>query len=146
MTRGARTLLGFDPGSRKIGVAVGQTLTGSASGLESIRVTPDDGHFDKINRLVREWRPDGLVVGLPLDAMGGETASSRAARSFGAELHKRFGLPVYWVNEHLTSHAAQQRLVETVGAGKRFSKNKQRGRDLLAAAMILESYLESRPA
>ncbi len=136
------TCMAFDHGTRRIGVAVGQALTGTVSGIASIDVA-GDSHFDRIEVLVREWRPARLVVGLPLAADGGETVASRAARAFADRLGERMNLPVYFENEFLTSSAAQAQLVETLGPGKRFSRRKRAGRDLLAAELILRSHLES---
>lgn len=142
----AARCLSFDFGTRRIGVAAGNTVTGTVSGIASIAVGAGDNHLTAIEELVREWRADLLVVGLPLDAGGGETATSRAARAFGEALGRRTGLPVYWVNEFLTSAAAQAQLTETIEGKKRFSRRRQAGRDLLAAELILRSYLESLPA
>lgn len=141
---GATTLMAFDFGRRKIGVAVGQNLTGTTSGIASIRTESGDGHWRHIAELVKDWRPSALVVGLPMDSQGRETQGSRDARVFGKELADRFALPIYWVNEYLTSQAAQAQLTETVGPGKRFSRRKQAARDLLAAELILRSHFESR--
>jgi putative holliday junction resolvase len=140
---GARGLMAFDFGTRKIGVAVGQALTGTASGIASVQAEPEDIRWQRIDELIREWRPHALVVGLPLDARGAETPGSQAARGFGKDLGEKFGLPIYWVNEYLTSQAAQAQLIETVSPGKRFSKRKQKSRDLLAAELILRSHFES---
>lgn len=140
-----RTVMAFDYGRSKIGVAVGHEVTGTTTGIASIRGDAASGHFDRIGEMIHEWRPDALVVGLPLDESGGETPGSRDARAFGLELGRRFGLPVYWVNEFLTSQEAQSRLVETVGKGKRFNRRRQAGRDMLAAELILRSHFESSP-
>jgi putative Holliday junction resolvase len=136
--------MGFDFGTRKIGVAVGQSLTGTVTGIASIRTREGGGHLKEIEQLVRQWRCDTLVVGLPLTSEGEPTPSSRAARAFGEDLGKRLGLPVYWVNEFLTSQAAQAQLTESLQSGKRFSRRRQSDRDLVAAELILSSYLESR--
>lgn len=141
--RRARTVMSFDYGRSKIGVAVGHGVTGTTTGIAGIRGDSAGGHFSRIGELIREWHPDALVVGLPLDDSGAETSSSRAARAFGKELGRRFGLSVYWVNEFLTSQEAQSRLAETVGQGKRFNRRRQAGRDLLAAELILRSHFES---
>jgi putative Holliday junction resolvase len=135
--------MAFDFGTRKIGVAVGQALTGTVTGIASVTTLGRNGPWDRIDELVREWRPERLIVGLPLDNDGRDTTSSKAARAFGDALGKRLQLPVYWQNEYLTSQTAQAQLVETVQRGKRFTKRKQSGRDLLAAELILRSHLES---
>ncbi|KAA3624987.1 MAG: Holliday junction resolvase RuvX, partial [Proteobacteria bacterium] len=119
--------------------------TGTATGISSVRTSDSGDHFTAIADLIREWNPRGLVVGLPLDVEGRETGACRAVRVFGQRLGADFGLPVYWVNEYLTSQDAQARLTETMRPGKRFSRRKQVGRDLLAAELILRSYIESLP-
>lgn len=141
----AVTVMGFDYGARRVGVAVGQSLTGTVSGIATIEGSGEH-RLAQIESLAREWRPAHLVVGLPLAGDGAETASSRAARSFARDLGERLGLPVYFENEYLTSSAAQAQLVETVARGKRFSQRKRAGRDRLAAELILRSHLESTTA
>ena len=145
-TAAMSTFMGFDFGLKRIGVAVGQDVTGTVNGIASIRTSESGAHLEEIEKLVREWRCDILVVGLPLNSQGDETPASRAARAFGETLGKRLTLPVYWVNEFLTSQSAQTRLKESLQPGKRFSRRKQAGRDILAAELILSSHLESRPS
>jgi putative Holliday junction resolvase len=134
-------ILGFDFGLRRIGVAVGQTATHTASALETIRhgKTPD---WPAVDRLVKEWAPTLLLVGLPLGADGEETDMSRAARRFGAALCNRFSLEVVFVDERLSSQAAQSRFVELRSSGN--LRRKDAGQlDAVAARIILESWLES---
>ena len=136
-------LLGIDYGTRKIGVAVGQTTTGTAQGLTLIPALSEQHVFAEIRKLVKEWKADAFVVGLPLNAHNEETETSRKARKFCTSLSKQFDLPVYWANEFLTSQAAQYDLRDTVQRGRKFNRRKQSSRDLLAAELILRSYLES---
>lgn len=134
-----RTYLGFDYGDRKIGIAVGQDLTGTAQDLDTVGATggPD---WNAIARHVEEWQPSALVVGLPLDSAGGETEMSRRARKFGRKLAGRYNLPVHWVNEYLTSSAARYDPAPIRGGSV------PRKRDQIAARIILESFLsESHP-
>ena len=135
------TLLGFDFGHRRIGVAVGQTLTGTARALSVIAVSgkPD---WQAIGRLMSEWRPAGLVVGLPLAEDGGETGLSTDARRFGRQLHGRFNLPVFYEDERLTSFSAEQQFVESRGQGGMRRKDAAL-KDAMAARIILESWLQS---
>ena len=100
MPRG--TLLGFDFGMRRIGVAVGQTATCTAGALVTVSHS-DQPDWQALEKLLKEWKPVGLVVGLPLDADGHETEMSRAARRFGAEMSRRFEKPVFFTDERLTS-------------------------------------------
>ena len=110
MTERAETLLAFDYGEKHIGVAVGQTLTGTANPLETVRVTGKGPDWDAVARLVQAWRPDTLVVGLPLNMDGTEQDLTRRARRFANRLRGRFGLRVELVDERLTTREARERL------------------------------------
>jgi putative Holliday junction resolvase len=134
-------ILGFDFGSRRIGVAIGQTATYTASALETVRhgKSPD---WPAIDRLVSEWGPTILLVGLPLGADGEETDMSMAARRFGATLHERYTLEVAFADERLTSQAAASRFIELRASGN--LRRKDAGQlDAVAARMILENWLQS---
>ncbi len=138
------TLLGFDFGFRRIGVAVGQTMTRTAGPLAVVRHgdTPD---WAAIAALVAEWRPVALVVGLPLGQDGEESDMSKAARQFGAALGERHGKPVFYSDERLTSRAAAE------GFASRRAEGRARRRDAamldaVAAGIILENWLTSPAA
>ncbi len=135
------TLLAFDFGHRRIGVAVGQTLTASANPLTVIAVTnqPD---WQAIGDLLDEWKPVALVVGLPLAADGSETELSEDARRFGRRLHGRFGLEVYFEDERLTSFSAEQQFIESRQKGGKRQKDAAL-KDAVAASIILQSWLQS---
>lgn len=135
------TLLAFDFGQRRIGVAVGQTLTASASALAVITVT-EQPDWQAIGRLLDEWKPVALVVGLPLAADGGETELSKHARRFGHRLNGRFGLAVYYEDERLTSFSAEQQFIEARETGSKRRKDAAM-KDAVAAKIILESWLQS---
>jgi len=137
MTEGM--LLGFDYGTRRIGVAVGQTLTGSASPLQAVSVRENRPDWAAITRLVEQWRPTAFVVGLPLQRDGSEHAVSRAARRFGDRLRGRYNRPVYLVDERLSSAEAETRL-PAAGRDRRASG----ALDCLAAQIILETWLQER--
>jgi putative Holliday junction resolvase len=139
----SETLLAFDLGSRRIGVAAGQTVTRTAKGIATVAVEAGGGQWLSIARLIDEWRPDTLVVGLPLRADGGESSMTRAARRFACALEQRFGLPVILVNEHLSSHAAEQRLAPPA---RKPRQRQLRRRDEIAAELILTTYLNDRTA
>ena len=136
------TLLAFDFGHRRIGVAVGQTLTGSASALAVVSVTtkPD---WQTITGIINEWKPVALVVGLPLAADGGETDMSEDARRFGRQLEDRYGIPVLYEDERLTSFSAEQRFVDARAQGSMRRKDAVL-KDAMAAQVILESWLQSQ--
>jgi len=131
------TLLGFDFGEKRLGVAVGETETRLAHPVAAIAEEAMKPRFAAIERLVAEWHPSGFVVGLPRHADGGEHEVARLAGKFARRLNARFGLPVAFVDETLTSVEAQERLRE---AGAR-AKDRG-GIDAHAAAVILQSYLD----
>ena len=134
-------VLSFDYGARRIGAAVGQATTGTASPLETVRCgrEPD---WAALGRLVDTWRPALILVGLPLGADGEETTMSRAARRFGAALGERFGVPVEYIDERLTSRAAQDRFVEQRASGSLRRKHADR-LDAIAAQIMLENWLHA---
>lgn len=135
MSDNPRTLLGFDFGTRRIGVAVGQELTRTATALTTLN-SPDGGpDWAGISRLIEEWQPAALVVGLPLNLDGSESESSRLARRFGNRLTGRYNLPVFTADERLSSAEAEAILAEQ----GRFEKADI---DKLAAQLILQSWLE----
>lgn len=135
-----QTVLGFDYGSRKIGVAVGQTLTATASPITVVANTKDGPDWQVFEQLVNEWRPARLIVGLPLSLDGGEQPMSRAARRFAEELSARFRLPVDFSDERGTTKAARSDFAERRAAGlARRSAGRQV--DALAAQLIVEQWL-----
>ena len=134
-------ILAFDFGLRRIGVAVGQATTFTASALQTVShgQKPD---WAAIDRLVKEWQPELLLVGLPLGVEGDETDMSRAARAFGKALHKRYALAIDFADERLSSRAAEGRFAEQRAAGK--LRRKDSGQvDAMAAQIILENWLQS---
>lgn len=137
-------ILAFDFGLRRIGVAVGQFTTMTATSLETVNHgrEPD---WAAIDRLVKEWKPSRFLLGLPLGADGEETEMSRAARRFAGQLQHRFGLPVSYQDERLSSYAAQERFIEMRAQG---NLKKKHGRDLdsMAAQIFLENWLQSTPS
>jgi len=136
------TLLAFDFGHRRIGVAVGQTLTGSANALTVVAVAskPD---WQTISGIINEWKPVALVVGLPLAEDGGETDLSKDARRFGRQLEGRFGVPVCFEDERLTSFSAEQRFVSARARGS-MRRKEAALKDAMAAQIILENWLRTQ--
>lgn len=132
------TLLGFDFGERRIGVAVGNTIVGIAHPLQTIDTESNDERFKRIASLIEEWQPAGLVVGLPAHLDGTEHDLSRLCRKFANRLHGRFSLPVTLVDERLSSAEASQSLKEA-GIGGRKQKPML---DQVAAQHILQSFLD----
>ncbi len=97
------TVLAFDYGTRRIGIAVGNSITASGQALPVITAKKDGSHFTQIAALIAEWAPDHLVVGLPCHPDGAEHAMTVKARRFGQQLQGRFGIPLTWVDERYTS-------------------------------------------
>jgi len=136
------TVLAFDFGEKRIGVAVGDSLVGIAHPLLTIDAESNDARFAAIASLIDEWRPARLVVGLPAYLDGTEHELSRLARKFANRLHGRFNLPVALVDERLSSAQASQSLKET-GIGGRRQKPLL---DQVAAQHILQTYLDQTHA
>lgn len=139
----ATTLLAFDYGARRIGVAVGQTVTGSARELATLTAVGDEPDWDAIESLIDDWQPDLLLVGLPLDADGGESAQCEAVRAFATEL-AHAGLPVQLIDEHLSSREAEARLAEARSSGRRRRRVAKGDVDALSAVIIAEQWLADR--
>lgn len=133
MTAQPRTLLAFDFGLKRIGVAVGQTRTRSANPLTTIPVKDQRPDWRAIAGLVQTWTPDALVVGLPLNMDGTSQAMTARARRFGRRLEGRFGLPVYFADERLSTREAKTRLASEGRADATA--------DPVAAQVILEDWL-----
>jgi putative Holliday junction resolvase len=130
------TALAFDVGTRLIGVAIGNRLSGGARALTT--VASDD--WTRVDALVAEWRPDAFVVGLPLTLDGGEQPMSRRARAFATQLEQRYQRPAHLVDERDTSREAARRFAQQRASGA--AKRKDAAEiDALAAAIILEAWL-----
>jgi putative holliday junction resolvase len=125
-----RTVLAFDYGTKRIGVALGNVLISNARPLEIIDTPEKTKRFARIEELIVQWQPDTLVVGLPLTESGGEQLASSQARRFANQLNGRYGLPVSLVDERGSSMAAQ----EIVGNAPD---------DAVAAAIILQRYFDA---
>lgn len=129
-------VLAFDFGEKRVGVAVGEIELGIPHALDVIDVEDNDRRFAAVAALLSEWKPVLLVVGVASHADGAPHETGRLARRFGQRLHGRFNLPVAYVDERLTSQAADAALRE---AG--FSGNTRDGRlDSAAAAEILRTW------
>lgn len=131
-------ILAFDFGSRRIGVAVGEMMLRSARPLTTVTAEANDARFAAIGKLIGEWQPSRLVVGLPLTLSGEEHEMSARCRRFARQLEARFRLPVELVDERLTSAAAEETLKER-GLDWRARKA---AIDAEAAAAILQDYFD----
>jgi putative holliday junction resolvase len=138
-------VLAFDYGTRRIGLAVGQTLTGTASPAGVLPARDGGPDWQRLGQSLREWAPSRLVVGVPYNMDGSDTVLTATCRAFGDELTRRFGLPVEFVDERLTSVAASGELREARRAGTRTRRVKAEDVDANAARLILETWLRERP-
>jgi len=140
---GGSTYLGFDFGTRRIGVAVGESITSSARPLTTLNAQDGQPDWSRIETLLQEWRPAALIVGLPRHLNGTDAAITPLAARFARRLEGRFQLPVHLIDEQLSSHAAEQALAGRGHNGNRRSSRKQSRADVdqLAAAIILETWL-----
>ncbi len=134
------TYLGFDFGNKKIGVAIGQTTTATASPLQTLRSPNQKIDWDAIGRLIEEWKPAGLVVGLSKQADGSDNLITPRMQKFCRQLHGRYQLPVYQIDEALSTFEAKQMLFDELGlrAAKLWEVQ-----DQLAAQLILQSWLNT---
>lgn len=146
-TQKSHTLLGFDYGLKRIGVAVGQELTGTATALATIRATDGKPDWDTITRLIKQWQPDELIVGLPLNMDGTFHDLSYKAQRFGNQLHGRYNLPAHFMDERLSSLEAERQLKNQYqvptkkGSRQKIRKGQAEDIDKQAAKVILESWL-----
>jgi len=136
----SRTILGFDYGQKHIGVAVGQELTLTASPLTVIKARNGIPNWDEIQALLDEWKPDLLIVGLPLNMDGTEQRMSAASRKFGNRLNGRFQLPVEWQDERLTTFEA----LDQLGINSKLKAKTREEVDRISAQIILQSWLNQQ--
>jgi len=123
------TILAFDYGTRRVGVAVGNTETRVSQALKTISATNADTLFKDLENLLKEWQPDQIIVGLPTHPDGAEHEMTAKAKRFGNQLHGRFNVPVSWVDERYTSAVLEG------------DPKMQDNLDAHSAALILEQYL-----
>ncbi|TAN06191.1 MAG: Holliday junction resolvase RuvX [Rhodanobacteraceae bacterium] len=137
-------VLGFDYGARWIGVASGNRISQSARPLAALTAQSGQPDWSRVDALLSEWKPEALIVGLPLARDGSEQKTSKAARAFADALGKRSRLPVHLVDERHSSQEAARRFAaqRTAGSARR---RDAANIDSLAAAVILESWLTQTP-
>lgn len=133
-------ILGFDYGSRLIGVAVGNRLTASARALAAVPMRDGEPDWPQLDALRQQWLPETLVVGLPLALDGAEQPASRGARRFAKRLGERYAVPVVLVDERHSSQEAAHRFAGARAAGLRRRRDAA-AIDAEAAAVILERWL-----
>lgn len=134
------TVLGFDVGARRIGVAVGSAFGVGARALAVIDVHAHGPDWSAIDKLYAEWRPDGLVVGDPMTLDGGDQPIRKRAHAFARELRTRYQLPVVLVDERASSIEAAQRFALDRSEGRKRRRDAA-ALDAVAAAVIIERWL-----
>jgi len=144
MNDNSRPILGFDYGTKRIGVAVGQQLTATATPLETVRAIDGKPDWDAITRLIEDWQPISLVVGLPYNMDGTEQNMTHAARRFCNKLNGRYQLPVYQVEELLSSIEAKNLLYDPDRIHKTTQKKTRLILDQIAAKLILETFFSQQ--
>ncbi|MGA8277772.1 MAG: Holliday junction resolvase RuvX [Rhodanobacteraceae bacterium] len=135
----AQTVLGFDVGTRVIGVAVGNRLLGTARALATLMNHDGAPDWKRLDPLVREWQPQAFVVGLPLTFDGEEQSMTRVAREFAVALEQRYSAPVHAVDERCTSREASRRFAVRRAQGTARRKDAAYI-DGVAAEIILEAW------
>jgi len=138
----SQTVLGFDFGTRRIGVAVGQTQTATAQGIATLRYNQCKIPWEQIDELIQTWQPDMLVVGIAEPADGKETDFLKKTLAFSHQLTTRYGLPIRTVDERLTTQQADALIQDSTPAGKSITPRRKSLRDQLAAELILKTYLK----
>ncbi len=140
MNKGQRTLLGFDFGTKRIGIAIAQEITGTANPLTTVTAIKHKPDWESISRIITEWRPDLLVVGLPLHMDGSEQPMTQAARRFSNQLNGRYQIPVALMDERLSSNEAESILNEQSGFRSTVFQDKAQI-DMISAQLILQSWM-----
>ena len=142
----AISVLAFDFGTHKIGVAIGQSLTQSAKALPELKARDGQPNWDEIAALLEEWQPDAFVVGIPINMDGSEFELTHRARKFGKRLHGRFGKPCFEMDERLSSFDARDHVRSEHGSSKHGHPGKQKHTlvDSVAASLILQSWFNDQ--
>jgi putative Holliday junction resolvase len=135
-----RVVLAFDFGHRRIGVACGDTVSRTAAPLDAVPVGASGPRWEVIDALLREWRPALIVVGLPYNVDGSDSAMTTSAREFATEVARRSRLQVVLVDERYSSREAEARLKSARGSGLRRRRVAKADVDAAAACVILERW------
>lgn len=140
ISKAPQSLLGFDFGTKSIGVATGQMITATAQPINAIKANDGIPNWDIVEKVIKEWQPDLVVVGLPLNMDGSEQPITQRAKKFANRLNGRFGVKTALQDERLTTASAKEFIFER-GGFKALDKGKV---DSVSAALILESWMESQ--
>lgn len=134
-----KIVLGFDFGTKRIGIAVGQPITSSARPLATIKSSNGVPDWEALKKLVKTWQPDAFVVGIPLNMDGTEQPITQAARQFIVLLKEQFNIPIYEMDERLSTVDARDKVFAAGG----YKALQQKQIDSIAAQLILESWFHS---
>lgn len=137
-----QTLLGFDFGFKRIGVATGQTITGTASVLDTIDNNIQRTNWDAVEKVINTWKPDAFVLGLPLNADGSDSDVTKGVRTFANGLSERYNKPIHFQDEHLSSREAENILKQQRTTGQAKKRLQKQDIDKLAATIILQRWLD----
>ena len=134
--QGERTVMGFDFGTKSIGIAIGQELTGSASSLKAVKAQDGIPNWDELHKIIKQYQPNVFLVGLPLNMDDSESELSARARKFARRLRHQTNIETWMVDERLSTRAARDELshYHAQGRGKKLSA------DSLAATLFIESW------
>lgn len=130
-------VMGFDFGMKRIGVAVGQTLTKTAKPITILTAERGEPNWQAVDKLIKEWQPKALLVGIPLNMDGTRQTITESAEAFAAELAKRYDISIYPVDERLTTVAARELVYQDSG----YRGLQKRKIDSVAAQLIVETWL-----
>ena len=134
------SVLGFDYGKKRIGIATGQTITNTATPCLTSEQVDGNPNWQEIGSLIEQWKPQSLIVGMPYHTDGSENKMTAAARQFAYELEKRFKLPVIEINEALSSNEAEEILKQDI----KINQQNKHEIDRMAAAVIVQRWLDQK--
>lgn len=134
------SVLGFDYGKKRIGIATGQTITHSATPCKTINQVDGNPDWPAIKAEIEQWKPQALIIGMPYYTDGSESKMTAAVRQFAYELKKRFKLPVIEVNEALSSQQAEEFLKQDI----KITQHNKQEIDKMAAAIIVQRWLDQQ--
>lgn len=138
-----QTYLGIDFGFKRIGLATGQSLTGSTSALHTLPNDKQQTNWDALDKVIHEWQPDAFILGLPLNKDGTDHEVSKAVRRFATTLEDKYQKPVHFQDERLSSSEAENLLQQQRASGNRKKKVQKKDIDKLAAALILQRWIDA---
>jgi len=145
LNTGKRTLLGFDFGTKRIGIAIAQEIIGTANPLTTITAIKHKPDWNSISKIIKEWQPDLLVVGLPLHMDGTEQPMTQAARRFSNQLNGRYQIPIALMDERLSSNEAESIINEQFGSRDSLFRDSmfpdKAQIDMISAQLIPQSWM-----